>query len=386
MMLRSFLTRAALLAALLCTSAPAAMAQSVRIATPTVAYRYDIATLTQGTMHVVAPNRLAVNGHEITADAIDITIDATPHEAHRVDIALNASGRPIVTADGALAPHLSVTQADDRIEIVASAALQDEVTYHLSGTSVRSVVIRGSYKCAVVLDGVDITAAGTLPALWIDNGKRIDMVLPDGTINRLADAPDNALRAALLIKGHAEWKGGGALSLRGRSRHAYASNEYTWLREGFGRLTIEEAASDGLHIRQYLRMDGGTIVTANTAGDGIDVERTLRDDGTPTDDELNGQILINGGTLDLSVSATDVKGIKSEGDCTLSGGTLRATVSGNGSKGLSCDGNLLIQQKTATPTRVEMTVTATTHLPNTTNEAKARGIKVKGNFTFDGGT
>ncbi|EJX00422.1 hypothetical protein EVA_11473 [gut metagenome] len=48
--------------------------------------------------------------------------------------------------------------------------------------------------------------------------------------------------------------------------------------------------------------------------------------------------------------------------------------------------HLLIQQKTEVPTKVIMSVTGTTYKPDDPEfESKCRGIKAKGDFTFDGG-
>jgi hypothetical protein len=86
------------------------------------------------------------------------------------------------------------------------------------------------------------------------------------------------------------------------------------------------------------------------------------------------------------VAAEDVKGLKCDSAMTISAGTIEATVSGNGSKGISSGTDLLIAQKTGVPTKVKMVVPGTTYMPGDAElEAKCRGIKVKGDFTFDGG-
>lgn len=372
---------------LLCTLAvvATATAQTLRLTTPRATYLYEASRLSEGTMRIDANRLLTIDGFTHEGEELVLTLEETAFDAATITVDLNATNRPVVTLPGRLAGLISVAEHADRVEIVAAPTLAEELTYRLTGRSSRSVIVRGSYKSTLVLDNLYIDAQSNLPALWIDNGKRIDIHLPEGTSSTLADRNDNQMRAACFVKGHAEWKGAGTITLTGRARHAYASNEYTWLRQSFGTMNIASAASDGLHVRQYFQMDGGRLTIKGTAGDGIDVERTLNDDGTPSTDELNGQVVINGGNIDLDVTASDVKGIKSQTDFTLSGGIIQARVAGNGSKGISVDGNLLVQQKTATPTRVIIAVSATTYMPGTPSEAKARGIKVDGDFTFDGG-
>ena len=104
-------------------------------------------------------------------------------------------------------------------------------------------------------------------------------------------------------------------------------------------------------------------------------------------DELNGQVLIEGGSITMDVAAEDVKGLKSDDLISITGGSIKASVSGNGTKGISSGTDLFITQPTATATLIDMTVTGTTYMPDDPElESKSRGIKVKGDFTFDGGT
>ena len=103
-------------------------------------------------------------------------------------------------------------------------------------------------------------------------------------------------------------------------------------------------------------------------------------------DEYNGQVFIEGGHFTLDVASDDIKGMKCDSAMTISAGTIEASVSGNGTKGISTGTDLLISQKTGVPTKVKMTVTGTTYMPGDAElESKCRGIKVKGDFTFDGG-
>ena len=87
------------------------------------------------------------------------------------------------------------------------------------------------------------------------------------------------------------------------------------------------------------------------------------------------------------MAADDTKGMKCDSAMTITGGTIKATVSGLGTKGISVGTNLLIAQPTTTATLIDMAVTGTTYMPGDAQlESKCRGIKVKGDFTFDGGT
>lgn len=315
------------------------------------------------------------------ADIDSITFDRNDVEEATVAVTYNGSEATLlVSAD--IYPYLTITVADADVSIIASADLATEVTYALSGTSSDgSFYMDGEYKATLQLS--DLTLTNTRGgAITIDCGKRIDVVIPDGTTTTLADG-DGSQKACFFINGHAEFKKGGTLNLVGNLKHAYASDEYTLFKSSFGTLNITSSANDGLHIDQYFQIDGGTINISGVAGDCIDISAT--DD---EDDELNGQAIINAGTINLDITADDTKGIKTENEASIYGGSLTANVAGDGCKGISTGTDLLIDQTDdATPTTVTMYVSGSTYMAGDEDlESKCRGIKVKGDFTFAGGT
>ena len=221
----------------------------------------------------------------------------------------------------------------------------------------------------------------TLKTELLANGKRIDVVLPTGTTTTLTDGANGTHDACLFVNGHAELKGGGTLNLTGNTKHAYASDEYTILKPSFGTLNVTSAVGDGMHVNQYLLVEAGTVNIAGTKGDCIDVGITK----DPLD-ELNGQAQINGGTLHLDVTSDDTKGLKTDSMLTISGGRIEANVAGNGAKGISTGTHFLLQKTATTSPDISMTVSGGIYKPgDALLESKCRGIKVKGDFTFDGG-
>ena len=326
---------------------------------------------------------LTIQGHRFAIADID-SITASPTasvEAKTVEV--NYAGTTAhVTLSGDLANLLTVTATGSNVSIMASDALADEVSYVLSGESADgSYYMDGSYKASFTLNNLQLTNAHGGGAVTIDCGKRIDIHIPTGTTTTLADAAGGTHKACFFVNGHAEFKGGGTLNVSGNTKHAYASDEYTLFKPSFGTMNVTSAVSDGLHIEQYFRMDGGTLNVTGTQGDCVDVGITK-----DTTDELNGQIIINAGKLSLNVAADDIKGLKSDSLITFAGGTLEAEVSGLGTKGISAGTNLIISQLTETPTLVKMNVTGTTYHKGEPDESKCRGIKAKGDFTFNGGT
>lgn len=278
-------------------------------------------------------------------------------------------------------PGLSITTQAGHVSIVADSTVQTELNYVLSGTTDNgSFFMDGEYKARVELNSLTLTNP-TGAAIDIANGKRIDVVLPTGTTTTLTDGANGTHDACLFVNGHAELKGGGTLNLTGNTKHAYASDEYTILKPSFGTLNVTSAVGDGMHVNQYLLVEAGTVNIAGTKGDCIDVGITK----DPLD-ELNGQAQINGGTLHLDVTSDDTKGLKTDSMLTISGGRIEANVAGNGAKGISTGTHFLLQKTATTSPDISMTVSGGIYKPgDALLESKCRGIKVKGDFTFDGG-
>lgn len=337
----------------------------------------DVATIS-----VTDGSILTIGGVDYAASQTDsIVVDEREVPTASVEVAWTDDG-PKVTIAGDVAPWVSVTVSGNHVTAVADETLEQEVSYTLSGTAQNaSFTQQGSYKCTLVLNNLNLTS-NSGPALNIMNGKRINVVLPEGTVNSLTDAAGGTHKAACYMKGHAEWSGAGSLTLRGLTKHAYASEEYTQLKKDFGKLTVTEAVGDGLHIEQYYEQRAGTVSISGCAGDGIDCEPT----NDPTE-ELNGQVLIHGGVLNVNIgSVGDVKALKCDSLMTITGGTLTLTGTGDGQKGIKTGTDLLVQQATDSSLSITIRMSGGVYHSGQVDESKTRGIKVDGDFTFNGGT
>lgn len=261
--------------------------------------------------------------------------------------------------------------------------VSNEVEVVLNGSSTNgSLTYVGSYKCTIQLNGLDLTSQTGSP-LDIQCGKRVALVLPSGTVNSLTDAASGTQDACLYCRGHLEIEGAGTLNITGNARHGIKTKEYLQLKKSTGTLNILKAASDGIHAGQYFLMGGGQVnIDRNTLGDGIQAEIT----NDPTE-EMNGQMLIKGGTIQIEVAGEDCEGLKADSLITISGGTIHITASGNGSRGIKTSTDMIISDTDATTT---ITVAATggvcTNPDHTADPHRCMGIKVDGKLTVTGGT
>ena len=299
-----------------------------------------------------------------------------------------------VTWDGAqatvekgnvLGVDCSVNGAD---VVINSTNTHNELEFVLQGASNDgSLSYTGSLKCKFYLNGLNLISQKGA-ALDILCGKRVALILNEGTVNTLADAPNGTQKAALYCKGHLEVEGSGSLVVTGNARHGICTKEYLQLKKSTGSITVNGAVSDAIHAGQYFLMSGGTVTVSGQKGDGIQTEiLTLDDDVTPNPDkEFNGQIFIKGGTINVTVAADDKKGIKSADKMTISGGTFTILASGKGSKGISVAKHLLINQDDAT---TNMQIRATGGIyedEETEEETRCMGIKVAKNMAITAGT
>lgn len=328
---------------------------------------------------------LSLGDYDIALSSVDsIVVDKDEkYVPNTVVVSYNDKGGAWVTMSNDLVFSISdYTIEGNKVSLVASDDVDQEINYILRGTSVNgSFFMDGNYKATLTLDGISLTNPDGA-ALSVENGKRINVVLSDGSINSFADGASGTQKACFFINGHAEVSGSGVLNITSNARHAYASDEYTILHETTGTINILASANDGLHVGQYFKMDGGVVNVKDVKGDCVDVSKTKN-----ADDEQNGWAFINGGTLNMAVTAEDVKGLKCDSSMTIKGGTILAKVSGNGGKGISVGSNLIVEQAAGATTNIQMDVTGTTYKDTTdpTNTSKCRGIKVKGNYTLRGG-
>lgn len=366
----------------LATAVLSANAQWIRVWSGGESTRYAVSEAAS-IPYATSGSTLTIGGTSYSTAAIDSITVVNP-----VIITWSGTTASVDIPETAEGVSATVTGGD---VVITNTCTTIEHEFVLQGTSsAGSLTYNGDYKTKFHLNGVNLTST-TGGAIDIQCGKRIDLLLEDGTTNSFSDYAAGTQRAAFNCQGHLEIAGSGSLTIAGNCKHALRSNEYLFLKKSTGAINITAAASDGIHCGEYFQMNGGTITLSGIAGDGIQVET----DAT-SDELLNGQFILNGGTIDLTMTAQDAKGIRLDADATdativphmqLLDGSITVNLASTalGSKAIASDGNLTIGSTSTSPT-VNLTVAAGTYTdPDTEEENRATGLKADLTLTIAGG-
>ena len=372
----------ALLTALMLTIAATAQTLNVKVGNVT----YQFPATQAGDMTYSNGTTLTIMGKTFTlSDISAMTVDNTEVSDNLVQIVYNGTSA-MVTVAGNVAQYVTPTISGAYVSIAqgnTAAVDEDEITYQLSGsTTDGQFALSGSYKCTVSLAGVNLTCK-TGAAINITNGKRIQLSAKKNTENTLTDCASGSQKACIYSKGQLQLQGNGTLNVVGNTKHAIKSGDYITVKNLT--LNIMSAVGDGISCEEYFQMKSGTVTISGVGDDGIQCDLggdTSTGETTSHEDEDSGNIYLEGGTMNVSVTADAAKCIKSEGDMRISGTTIVATTSGGGvwdsdkvkTKAASClsaDGNMTISGGT-------LTLTST--------GAGGKGINVDGSFTATGGT
>ena len=325
-------------------------AQSMNVNIGEVTYVHKAANT--GEMLFSNGTTLTIEGKTYTiSDINDIVIDNTTIDNNAVNITYNGTSAKVLVA-GNIAKYLTITANGSNISIIQDANLAEEITYSLSGSSSNgSFYMDGDYKATLALNNLTLTNTNGA-AIDIENGKRIAVVLT-GT-NTLTDSSNGNQNACFYIDGHPEFTGTGSLIVTGNTKHGITSGDYMLIESGT--INVQSAVSDGLHVEQYFKMDGGNI-TIQATGDGIDCGFKGVNKGTKDTYENNGFIFINNGTLNITSTGDASKGLKCDSSVVVTGGNVNITTSGaayyeaseddiSSSSALKCDGSFTMSNGT----------------------------------------
>lgn len=327
-----------------------------------------VATILNKVFNLDEVDEMYIDESEVTDNMVYVDYNGTTAE---VRVAGNIAQYIDVNANGA---HVAIIQSSD-----FPGDDLGEITYVLSGTSTNgSFWMDGSYKMTLELDGVSLTNPDSA-AINIRDGKRISVMLVDGTTNSLIDGANGSQKGCFAIKGHTEFTGGGTLNITGNTKNAFWGKEYVEFKKKLtGSINILGAVGDGFNINQYVKINGGNISITGVGDDGFQLSLATDDDGNvETDADNTGIFTMNGGTVNITTTAAGAKGIKADVDYVMSGGTLTVNQTGgyvyDGTDATYCAG-----------VKVDRNISITGGTVNVTSTADGgRGLNADGTISID---
>lgn len=412
-----------------CAVCSALSAQTLNIVSGNVTYAVPAAQA--GEMVYTDGQTITVLGKTLNMSEITrMYVDDSTVTDNSVNVTYSGSEAKVVIA-GNIMQYVTPTVAGAYVSLTQEATVGDttcgEISYSLSGESTDGqFTLVGSYKATVNLYGLNLTCATGAP-LNIQNGKRIELSVKTDTENTLKDCAGGVQKGCIVCTGHLELKGYGVLNVTGLTGHAIYAKEYITMKNCT--VNVLGAVKDGVNCNQYLTLTSGAL---NINGIGDDAIQVSFKDEINREAEDTGTITINGGTIQAAVTGVAAKGMKADGnfiatagDITITtsgggewdtvdlktkastcisadgyiqidGGNFNLTSTGSGGKGFSCDGEFIYNAGTTTISTsggvfayVNGTAydnyTGNTDSLASNNKSTAKGIKVDGNVTINGG-
>ena len=236
---------------------------------------------------------------------------------------------------------VTIITSGGNVKVVSAAK---NMKYILKGVTTNgSFKIYSDNKFELVLDGVSIyNPVGA--AINNQCGKTMYVVLGSGTSNYLKDGTSYTMvngedmKGTLFSEGQVIFSGAGSLNVYGNCKNAIVSDDYIRFRPG-NKIYIYDTASNGIKAKDGVYINGGVLnveVTANAAK-GINSESKINILGGRT------TILTSGSSLIVSADTSSCAAIKCDSVFTLNGGTVNLKSSGEGGKGINANKNIYLK-------------------------------------------
>lgn len=263
------------------------------------------------------------------------------------------NGGEVTIVNGYSDAGLSIEADGENVTVNAATGI-DNLTYILDGTATDgNLTITTDKSVVLMMNGVTLHST-TGPALRMVSDKKATLHLVEGTENTISDAENisnTILKGALQAQGKLDIQGEGTLTVNGYTRHGIQSSGKTTILSGTVNVNGNSESGDAMNVDNFVMQDG--TLTIHSVGDGLDADQGyIAISGgtisiTGTGDERKGlgcdsTVHIAGGSITINMSGLDAKGINSNSHIYLTGGTQTVTVTGNQSKGIKADGAVVI--------------------------------------------
>ena len=297
--------------------------------------------------------------------------DNLANNSFPTQVAIDMSNPTASSADG-------VTISVNGNHVVANHADTKNICYYVTGsTSNGSLTILGDKKYEVILAGTDITNPDSA-ALNLLSKKRAFVVLADGSTNKLTDGTSskNDHKGALYSKGKLLMNGSGTLEVYGNYNNGIHSADYIIFNTG-NNVYAKSTQNHGIKANDGVFINGGilNVEVSAAAAKGINCESNIIVNGGRTTVITTG----NGAWDSEDQEAKGAAGIKADSTFTMNGGELWLKSTGSGGKGINADMNGNFYGGST------YIVTTGGQFSSNNDTASPKGIKIDGDLNIVGG-
>ncbi len=292
------------------------------------------------------------NGSSSANDSTQTSTDSTAASSN-IALAVTFSGST-ATIDGET-DSLSITQEGANVTITSVAQRSLDITLKGSTTN-GSLMVFAEKKYALTLDNVTITNPNG-PAINNQCSKALTLTLKGS--NTLADGttytnilPDIDIdqKGTLFSEGQIYVQGSGTLTINGNAKNGMVSDDYIVVESGTIQVSMSTTASNGIKVNDGFDIKGGTL-TIDVKAKGA---RGIKSDAYATFNGGTTTITTSGDclieTVDGVKDTTSCAGIKCDSMFVMNAGTLTITSTGDGGKGINSAQNIEMNGGTLTVT------------------------------------
>ena len=317
----------------------------------------------------IAIDKTTAEPTNVAAEYFPDEEDALENNSFTTEVTIDMSN-PVAKSENGV----EVTVEDGHIK--ANHGSTKNVCYVVSGTTTNgSFTVMGDKKYAIKLNGANITNPDSA-ALNLLSNKRAYIILADGSTNTLTDGTSGPQKGALYSKGKLLFNGSGSLSVTGNTNNGIHSADYIVFRKG-NNIYVKSTANHGVKANDGVFINGGilNIEVSAAAAKGINSASHIVINGGRSTVVTTG-----GGTYDSDErEAKGAAGIKADSTFTINGGKVRLKSTGSGGKGINVDTEACFNGG-------NVYVVTTGSLYKSNNDTSSpKGIKADGNITICGG-
>lgn len=269
---------------------------------------------------------------------------------------------------------VTVTVDGAGVKVVSKAS---GINYVLTGSSDNGYFkIYSDNKFVLTMDGVTLKNVSGA-AVNSQSHKPMYVVLASGTTNTLTDGTTYSeqvsgedMRGTLFSEGQMIFSGGGKLNVYANCKNGIASDDYIRFRPG-NKIYIMNTANNGVKAKDGIYINGGVLnieVTADAAK-GINSESGITVSGGRT------TVITTGGSTVEANDTSSCSAVKCDSVFTMTAGVVNLKSSGEGGKGLNAGTGLILSGG-------ELNVVTL----GTSVYASPKGIKCDAYITVSGGS